>query len=278
MKIVESVAELKNELAQYKSKSIGFVPTMGAIHAGHLSLMERAREESDVVVVSIFVNPTQFNDPNDLKNYPRQMAEDSELVESVGVDILFAPTVKDIYPEPDERVFDFGEIDKGMEGATRPGHFNGVAQVVSRLFDIVTPTKSYFGEKDFQQVAVIFEMVEQLNIPTEIVVVPIVREVDGVAMSSRNALLTAQHRAAAPDIYKALSWAQANGMTMTPSEVRAEVVSMVEQSGLLKVIYFEMVDARTLTPITSWADSDNIQGCVALQAGAIRLIDNIKLK
>ncbi len=278
MKIVESVAELKNELAQYKSKSIGFVPTMGAIHAGHLSLMERAREESDVVVVSIFVNPTQFNDPNDLKNYPRQMAEDSELVESVGVDILFAPTVKDIYPEPDERVFDFGEIDKGMEGATRPGHFNGVAQVVSRLFDIVTPTKSYFGEKDFQQVAVIFEMVEQLNIPTEIVVVPIVREVDGVAMSSRNALLTAQHRAAAPDIYKALSWAQANGMTMTPSEVRAEVVSMVEQSGLLKVIYFEMVDARSLTPIDSWADSDNIQGCIALQAGAIRLIDNIKLK
>ncbi|MFI3268899.1 MAG: pantoate--beta-alanine ligase [Rikenellaceae bacterium] len=290
MKVIENVAELGSELAKYGSQSVGFVPTMGAIHSGHLSLVERARTECDVVVVSIFVNPTQFNDKSDLKNYPRQVAQDCELIESVGADIVFVPTVEQIYPEPDTRVFDFGEIDKGMEGATRPGHFNGVAQVVSRLFDIVKPTKSYFGEKDFQQVAVIFEMVKQLSLPVEIVVVPIVREADGVAMSSRNALLTAEHRAAAPDIYKALSWAQgAQGAQeaqkaqraqteITPEQMRAEVIKRIEQSGLLKVIYFEMVDARTLNPINSWEDSDNIQGCVALQAGAIRLIDNIKLK
>ncbi len=278
MKIIDNVADLQSELAQYGSKSIGFVPTMGAIHAGHLSLMACARGECDVVVVSIFVNPTQFNDKDDLKNYPRQVAQDCGLIGSVGVDIAFVPTVEQIYPEPDTRVFDFGNIDKGMEGATRPGHFNGVAQVVSRLFDIVKPTKSYFGEKDFQQVAVIFEMVEQLNISTDIVVVPIVREEDGVAMSSRNALLTAEHRAAAPDIYKALRWAQNNQKSVEPESMRDTVIDMVEQSGLLKVIYFEMVDARTLAPINSWADSDNIQGCIALQAGAIRLIDNIKLK
>ncbi len=284
MKVIENVAELRSELAKYGSRSVGFVPTMGAIHSGHLSLVKRARTECDVVVVSIFVNPTQFNDKSDLKNYPRQVAQDCELIESVDADIIFVPTVEQIYPEPDTRVFDFGEIDKGMEGATRPGHFNGVAQVVSRLFDIVQPTKSYFGEKDFQQVAVIFEMVKQLALPVEIVVVPIVREADGVAMSSRNALLTAEHRAAAPDIYKALSWAQeaqraqeAQG-EITPEQMRAEVTKRIEQSGLLKMIYFEMVDARTLTPINSWEDSDNIQGCVALQAGAIRLIDNIKLK
>ncbi len=287
MRVLENVAELKGELAKYGSQSIGFVPTMGAIHSGHLSLMERARKECDVVVVSIFVNPTQFNDKNDLKNYPRQVAQDCQLIESVGVDIVFTPTVEQIYPEPDTRVFDFGEIDKGMEGATRPGHFNGVAQVVSRLFDIVNPTKSYFGEKDFQQVAVIFDMVRQLALPVEIVVVPIVREADGLAMSSRNALLTAEHRAAAPDIYKALNWAQATigasgesdaESNITPEQTRQEVTKLIEQSGLLKVIYFEMVDARSLTPINSWNDSDNIQGCVALQAGAIRLIDNIKLK
>ncbi len=281
MKVIENVAELKSELAKYSSQSVGFVPTMGAIHSGHLSLVERAHKECDVVVVSIFVNPTQFNDKNDLKNYPRQVAEDCKLIESVGADIAFVPTVEQIYPEPDTRIFDFGDIDKGMEGATRPGHFNGVAQVVSRLFDIVKPAKSYFGEKDFQQVAVIFDMVKQLALPVEIVVVPIVREADGVAMSSRNALLTAEHRAAAPDIYKALRWAQEAREAQTevaPEEMRAEVVRLIEQSGLLKVIYFEMVDARSLAPINSWADSDNIQGCVALQAGAIRLIDNIKLK
>lgn len=278
MKIVSTVAELKSELAQYKSRCIGFVPTMGAIHAGHLSLMERARRECDVVVASIFVNPTQFNDKGDLERYPRQLTADSELIESVGVDIIFAPTVDQIYPEPDTRQFDFGEIDKVMEGATRIGHFNGVAQVVSRLFGIVEPKKAYFGEKDFQQVAVIFAMVEQLSIDVEIIVVPIVREADGVAMSSRNTLLTAEHRAAAPDIYKALKWAQESHSSMTPAEVKREVVRQIEQSGLLKVIYFEMVDALSLVSINEWSDSDKIQGCVALQAGAIRLIDNIKLK
>ncbi len=279
MKIINNVAELQQELALSSGRSIGFVPTMGAIHRGHLSLVERAREECDIVVVSIFVNPTQFNDPKDLKNYPRQVEQDAELIESVGADIAFVPTVEQIYPEPDTRQFSFGEIDKVMEGASRPGHFNGVAQVVSRLFDIVKPTKSYFGEKDFQQVAVIFAMVEQLSIATEIIVVPIVREEDGVAMSSRNALLTPEHRAAAPDIYKALCEAQklaTEGLSVV--KVRDAVVVTIEQSGLLKVLYFEMVDARTLQPIGDWSESENIQGCVALQAGAIRLIDNIKLK
>ena len=204
MKIFTSVKELRAELETAEQSGIGFVPTMGALHAGHRSLVERARRENATVVVSVFVNPTQFNDKNDLRHYPRTPEADARLLERAGADFVLMPSVKEIYPEPDGRQFDFGQIDKVMEGATRPGHFNGVAQVVSRLFDIVRPARAYFGEKDFQQIAVVKAMVDQLSLPVEIVECEIVRGEDGLALSSRNALLDAEHRAAAPQIYAAL--------------------------------------------------------------------------
>ena len=279
MKIVKTVGELHSALAGLKDgETAGFVPTMGALHPGHLSLVARARKECAVCVVSVFVNPTQFNDKNDLKNYPRTPEADAALLESAGVDIVFMPTVDEIYPEPDTRVFDFGAIDKVMEGATRPGHFNGVAQVVSRLFDLVRPAKAYFGEKDFQQIAVIKAMVAQLGLNVEIVECPIVRDTDGLALSSRNALLDAAHRAAAPHIYEVLSAAAAKVDEMTPAELEGYVTTEIEKNPLLKVIYFHAVDALTMQRVESWSDAERVQGCVAVQAGEIRLIDNIKLK
>ncbi len=278
MKIVDSVAQLKKELLDYSDRVVGFVPTMGALHEGHLTLVRRAREVSDVVVVSIFVNPTQFNDPKDLDSYPRTLGRDSELLERSGVDILFAPSIVEVYPEPDQRVFDLGGVDLGMEGSSRPGHFNGVAQVVSRLFDIVRPTKAIFGEKDFQQVAVIRAMVATLALDVEIDVVPTVREEDGLALSSRNQLLSDGARKAAPVIYAALRSAQQSAGEHTLQQIQAAVVRDVEAGGLLRVIYFETVDALTMKSVDRWEDSDAIQGCIAVQAGAVRLIDNIKLK
>lgn len=278
MMIVDNVLQLQQQLKGVDSQRVGFVPTMGALHEGHLTLARRAREECDIVVVSIFVNPTQFNDPKDLERYPRQVSQDCELLSSVGVDIVFTPSVEQIYPEPDTRIFDLGGADLGMEGSSRPGHFNGVAQVVSRLFEIVRPTIAYFGEKDFQQVAVIRAMVQSLSIPVEIEVVEIVREADGLALSSRNVLLTESCRAAAPAIYAALKGAKHNVESMTVEQVCEAVQKSVEQGGELKVIYFEAVDALTMQSVEEWAQSDNIQGCIAVQAGAVRLIDNIKLK
>ena len=278
MKVVNTVAELNAALAPLKREGVGFVPTMGALHAGHRSLVERARRENDTVVVSVFVNPTQFNDKNDLKNYPRTPEADCAILEAAGADIVFMPTVEVIYPEPDTRQFDFGMVDKVMEGATRPGHFNGVAQVVSRLFAIVEPTKAYFGEKDFQQIAVIRAMVAQLGLTLEIVDCPIIRDVDGLARSSRNTLLTPEHRAAAPHIYEVLSAATQKLDSMTPQQLTEWVISEVENNPLLKVIYFQAVDALSLQQVENWSDSERIQGCIAVQAGQIRLIDNIKLK
>ena len=278
MIVVNRVAELNAALANHAKEGVGFVPTMGALHAGHRSLVERARRENDTVVVSVFVNPTQFNDKNDLKNYPRTPEADAAMLEAAGVDYVLFPSVEEIYPEPDTRVFDFGLIDKVMEGATRPGHFNGVAQVVSRLFAIVEPTKAYFGEKDFQQIAVIRAMCAQLGLTLEIVDCPIIRDVDGLARSSRNTLLTAEHRAAAPHIYEVLSAATTKLDQMTPQQLTEWVVEQVENNPLLKVIYFQAVDALSLQQVENWADSERIQGCIAVQAGEIRLIDNIKLK
>ena len=251
---------------------------MGALHEGHISLVERARKECDTVVVSVFVNPTQFNDKNDLKNYPRTPEADAAMLEAAGVDYVLFPSVEEIYPEPDTRVFDFGQVDKVMEGATRPGHFNGVAQVVSRLFAIVEPNKAYFGEKDFQQIAVIRAMVAQLGLTLEIIDCPIIRDTDGLARSSRNTLLTPEHRAAAPHIYEVLSAATSKMGQMTPQQLTEWVVAEVEKSPLLKVIYFQAVDALSLQQVSSWGESERIQGCIAVQAGEIRLIDNIKLK
>ena len=278
MKVVNTVAELNAALAPLKREGVGFVPTMGALHAGHRSLVERARRENDTVVVSVFVNPTQFNDKNDLKNYPRTPEADCAILEAAGADIVFMPTVEDIYPEPDTRQFDFGLVDKVMEGATRPGHFNGVAQVVSRLFALVNPARAYFGEKDFQQIAVIKAMVEQLAIDIEIVECVIVRGDDGLALSSRNELLTPEHRAAAPHIYATISQCASKMETMSPAELTDWVVSTIDENPLLKTIYFEAVDARTMQRVEKWSDSERIQGCCAVQAGNIRLIDNIRIK
>ena len=278
MKTFDKVKELQEELAQYQPSEIGFVPTMGALHAGHRSLVEKARRECKIVVVSVFVNPTQFNDKTDLKNYPRTPEADLAILEEAGADIVLMPTVEEIYPEPDTRQFDFGLIDKVMEGATRPGHFNGVAQVVSRLFDIVKPGKAYFGEKDFQQIAVIKAMVKQLGLELEIVECPIIRDIDGLALSSRNLLLTAEHRAAAPEIYATLKQCADKAQQMTPKQLTEWVISEVEKSGLLKVIYFQAVDSLSMQEVASWQESEHIQGCIAVQAGAIRLIDNVKIK
>lgn len=278
MKVFESVKELRAELDKAEQSGIGFVPTMGALHAGHRSLVERARRENGTVVVSVFVNPTQFNDKNDLKHYPRTPEADARLLEEAGADFVLMPTVEEIYPQPDTRQFDFGLIDKVMEGATRPGHFNGVAQVVSRLFDIVRPARAYFGEKDFQQIAVIKSMVAQLALPIEIVECAIVRGEDGLALSSRNTLLDAAHRAAAPHIYATLRASVAQSQEMAPARLKEWVTAEVERNPLLKVIYYQSVDARTMQEVAAWDDSPRIQGCIAVQAGDIRLIDNICIR
>ena len=271
-----TVEGLKGALAARKGSSVGLVPTMGALHDGHVSLVRRARAENDTVVVSVFVNPTQFNDKNDLRNYPRTPEADLEVLRKAGADIVFMPTVEEVYPEPDTRVFDFGQLDKVMEGATRPGHFNGVGQVVSRLLELVTPDRAYFGEKDFQQIAVIKELVRQLAIPVQIVECPIVREADGLALSSRNLLLTAEHRAAAPMIHAAMQAEAETAGTKSVEETERDVIARVEKSPLLKVIYFQLVDEDTLQPVKDWKSAAHVRGCIAVQAGEIRLIDNLR--
>ncbi len=278
MKVLTSVEALRKELDRVDPRGVGFVPTMGALHAGHRSLVERARKENATVVVSVFVNPTQFNDKNDLKHYPRTPEADARLLEAAGADFVLMPSVEEIYPEEDTRVFDFGQIDKVMEGATRPGHFNGVAQVVSRLFDIVRPARAYFGEKDFQQIAVIKAMVRQLRLAIDIVECPIVRDADGLALSSRNTLLDASHREAAPHIYAVLRAAVEQSHTLTPAELEKWVVAEVERDERLKVIYYQSVDALTMQKVSAWSDAERIQGCIAVQAGDIRLIDNIRIR
>ena len=278
MKVIYTVADLRSALATHKGEQIGFVPTMGALHAGHLSLVERARKECGVVVVSIFVNPTQFNDKGDLAAYPRTLPADLELLSPIGPDYVFAPSVEEVYPTPDTREFDFGMVDKVMEGASRPGHFNGVGQVVSKLFDFVEPHKAYFGEKDFQQIAVIKELVRQMGSPVEIVECPIVRDADGLALSSRNTLLDETHRAAAPHIYATLRKAvERKAEFASPAEMVAWVEEEINKNPLLKCIYFEVVDALSMQSVAEWTNDCNTQGCIAVQCGSVRLIDNIKV-
>lgn len=280
MKVIETVKELKGLLDIYRGegKSIALVPTMGALHAGHLSLVKRALAENAVVVVSIFVNPTQFNDKEDLKNYPRTLEADCRLLESVGATVAFAPTVKEMYPEEDTRVFSFGMLDKVMEGACRPGHFNGVAQIVSKLFYAVSPDKAYFGEKDFQQLAIIRDMVRQLELPVEIVGCPIVREEDGLAMSSRNALLSEDERERALTISSALFASVDFAKINTLEATKAFVEDIINDTPGLELEYYQIVDGNTLLQIEKWDDSDYVVGCIALFCGKIRLIDNIKYK
>lgn len=280
MEVIGTIAELKGVLDGYRAegKCIGFVPTMGALHAGHASLVERSVKENDVTVVSVFVNPTQFNDKNDLKNYPRTLEADCALLERVGATVVFAPTVEEMYPTEDTREFSFAPLDTVMEGACRPGHFNGVAQIVSKLFYAVEPHKAYFGEKDFQQLAIIREMVRRLAFDVEIVGCPIVREEDGLAMSSRNTLLSEDERERALTIsstlFASVDFAKVNSLAAT----KAFVEDMIDDTEGLELEYYQIVDGNTLQEIEEWSDSDYVVGCIALFCGNVRLIDNIKYK
>lgn len=280
MKVYNKIVDLQNELFKVRKegKSVGLVPTMGALHEGHASLVRRSVEENGVTVVSVFLNPIQFNDKDDLERYPRTLEADCKLLDDVGADYVFAPSVEEMYPQPDNRKFDYPPVSTVMEGARRPGHFNGVCQVVSRLFYIVRPDKAYFGEKDWQQIAVVKAMVNSLRLGVEIVSCDIVRESDGLAMSSRNTLLTSQERSIAPAIYKVLKDSITFSKSHTVAETHNKVVEDINAVEGLEVEYFEIVDGNTLLPVYGWDDSDYIVGCITVYCGntPIRLIDHIK--
>ena len=280
MKIIHTISELQAELSALKAqgKMVGLVPTMGALHAGHASLVERSVAENDVTVVSIFVNPTQFNDKNDLLKYPRTLEADCELLQSVGAMIAFAPSVEEVYPEPDTRSFSYAPLDTVMEGTFRPGHFNGVCQIVSKLFDMVQPHRAYFGEKDFQQLAIIREMVRQMNYPLEIVGCPIVREADGLAMSSRNTRLSVEERTTALNISRILFESQKYAKVHTLAETKSFVEEGIAAIEGLRLEYYEVVDDRTLQTVREWNEAEGIVGCITVFCGDVRLIDNIRYK
>ena len=282
MIVYQRIVDLQNALfpLHKQGKKIGLVPTMGALHAGHASLVEKSVAHNDVTVVSVFVNPTQFNDKNDLRNYPRTLESDCDLLEKVGADFVFAPSVEEMYPTPDHRQFEYPPVSTVMEGAHRPGHFNGVCQVVSRLFYIVRPDRAYFGEKDWQQIAVVKAMVKALSLGVEIVECPIVREEDGLAKSSRNTLLSPDERAIAPAIYRALKESVDYAKTHTVAETHDKVVEGINSVEGLEVEYFSIVDGNTLQDVSSWDDSHYVVGCITVYCGKtpIRLIDHIKYK
>lgn len=282
MQVFHKIVELQNILFddRKQGKTVGLVPTMGALHEGHASLVKKSVEDNDITVVSIFVNPTQFNDPKDLNSYPRDLDADCKLLESVGADYVFAPSVDEMYPTKDTRHFEFPPVSTVMEGAHRPGHFNGVCQVVSRLFYIVRPDRAYFGEKDWQQIAVVKAMVKSLGLNVSIVECPIVREPDGLARSSRNTLLSADERAIAPNIFKALKDSIDYAKSHTLKETHDKVVSQINATDGLDVEYYEIVDGNTLQPVDTWDASDYIVGCITVYCGTrpVRLIDHIKYK
>jgi len=280
MKVIHTVSGLNLALQSIRCKgdSIGFVPTMGALHEGHATLIRQSIAENECTVVSLFVNPTQFNNRNDLLLYPRTPEVDEQLLQELGVNILFAPSVEEVYPEPDNRVFDFGILDKVMEGRYRPGHFNGVAQVVSRLFSFVQPDKAYFGEKDFQQLSIVREMTAMLHIPVEIVGVPIVREKSGLAMSSRNQRLSLAEQEQASQIYHVLCESLLKKRDNAPHEIASWVVQEINNVPGLRVEYYEIVDGYSLQPLTTWGESDWPVGCIAVYCGEVRLIDNISYR
>lgn len=279
MRVFKKTADLRDAIdsIQAAKESIGFVPTMGALHEGHASLIRRSKSENDHTIVSIFVNPTQFNNPDDLKNYPRTLTHDLILLNEYNVDIVFAPSENEIYPEPDHRNFDFAPLDKVMEGVHRPGHFNGVAQIVSRLFDIVQPVRAYFGQKDFQQLAVIRALVKKMDYPIDIVACPTVREADGLAMSSRNMLLDSELRQRAAVIPATLQKACELRSQLPVDDLKQWVIAAVNANEPLEVEYFEIVDSETLQPVSSWFQAPEIVGCIAVFAGKVRLIDNVVL-
>ena len=277
MEVFHHRREINQHIASLKKagKSIGFVPTMGALHPGHISLLRHARQQNEFTVVSIFVNPTQFNNKEDLVRYPRALDTDLPLLEKEGCDFVFVPDEKEMYPEPDLRVFSFGNLDKVMEGKFRPGHFNGVAQIVTKLFDTVNPDRAYFGQKDLQQLAIIRKLTSDCRYPVEIVACPIVREADGLAMSSRNTRLSPEERQHAPLISKTLLKARETGTSVSPESLKKTVIDAIDKDPFLQVEYFEIVDDKTLQRIKSW-DSPGIKiGCIAVHSGKVRLLDNI---
>ena len=282
MKLFRSIVELQNELFEVRKsgKKVGLVPTMGALHEGHASLVKRSVAENGATVVSVFLNPTQFNDKKDLERYPRTLDADCALLEACGADYVFAPSVEEMYPVEDKRQFDFPPVTTVMEGAHRPGHFNGVCQVVSRLFYIVRPDRAYFGEKDWQQIAVIKAMVRHLGIDVEIVECEIVRDSDGLARSSRNTLLSQEERAIAPNIFKALKNSLSYAKSHSVKETHDQVVNEINSIEGLDVEYFSIVDGNTLLDINDWNDTEHIVGCITVYCGKtpIRLIDHIKYK
>ncbi len=283
MVLVHTVKELQTLLDGHRKSggTVGLVPTMGALHKGHLSLVERGTRENDVTVVSIFLNPTQFNDKKDLERYPSDLEADCRLLDTLGGEIIaFAPTVQEMYPQPDTRKFSYPPTDSVMEGAYRPGHFNGVCQIVSKLFAIVKPDRAYFGEKDFQQIAVVRRMVDALALPLQIVPCPVVRETDGLALSSRNALLSPEEKKIAANIYKALSESRKLAASSSVSHVRDFVIKTINSVDGLDVQYFSIVDGKTLGEVSDWAESDDIVGCITVFCGhlPVRLIDHIRYK
>ena len=282
MKVFNKIVDLQSELDQCRKegKEIGLVPTMGALHEGHASLVKRSVKENGATVVSVFLNPTQFNDKGDLDRYPRTLDADCKLVEACGADYVFAPSVEEVYPTPDTRHFEFPPVSTVMEGAKRPGHFNGVCQVVSRLFDIVNPTRAYFGEKDWQQIAVIKQLVKFMGSSVKIVECPIIRDEDGLAKSSRNTLLTADERAIAPAIFKALKASVEYAKNHSVKETHDMVVNEINAVDGLEVEYFQIVDGDSLQDVASWDESDYVVGCITVYCGKtpIRLIDHIKYK
>lgn len=279
MLVFKTIDETRKFVSQAREldQTIGFVPTMGALHPGHLELMRRAKKENDVLVVSIFVNPIQFNNATDLKKYPRVLFKDMEMLKTIDCDAVFVPSVKEMYPEPINKTFDFGPLEKVMEGAFRPGHFNGVAIVVEKLFEIVEPHKAYFGEKDFQQLAIIKSLVEMERIPVEIIPCAIVRENDGLAMSSRNVRLSPEERAIAPRIFKVLKEVAGRAGEMDPVLLQQWGMKQLQAEEAFDVEYFQIAEDTTLQTIVNWQIGQGALAFVALKLGQVRLIDNIRI-
>ena len=279
MEIFQKIEEVRNYLKKQRSenKIIGFVPTMGALHEGHISLLNESRRNNDITLCSIFVNPIQFNNKEDLNNYPHTPKEDIEKLNEAEVDCLFHPDEKELYPTKPVNQYDFGNLEQVMEGKFRKGHFNGVAIVVKRLFDIIQPDNAYFGEKDYQQLLIVKQLVKDQDLGVNIVPCPIVRELSGLAMSSRNKRLDPQEKIVAPAIYAVLKKAKERVGSMTVEEIKAFVGKQLGNFKLIRIEYFEIVDMYTLKSISKWEESSHVIACIAAWVGKIRLIDNIIL-
>jgi len=280
MRIFSDIYDLQEHLNKLRKngKSIGFVPTMGALHNGHISLIKSSITENDITVCSIFVNPTQFNNSADLQNYPRTMNADIELLDSINCDLVFTPTVEAMYPKPEtEILFNFGTIELVMEGKDRPGHFQGVGTIVKKLFDIVEPNNAYFGKKDYQQLLIIKELTRQYNLSPNIIGCEIIRENDGLAMSSRNTRLTKHQRDEAPFIRKTMLWAKENIENYSPNNLTKEVENRINSNSEMRITYFEISEANTLIKCENWESNTDYIGFIVVEMGDVRLIDNIEL-